>query len=144
MSSPDKFDFKKFVPTEVYRKYFNTIMANESVYICIIQDESQVGAVYLEKPLEDILNIEGIVRVFYNSEDLKQYGKSVSVRENVSMDLIKKWEIPFNNLVEHISKLNLKYKKAGRKGIMAVASTIYDERFIHIDTVWTDDQNLMT
>jgi hypothetical protein len=137
------FDFKNFIPDEYYKKYFDAISTNSNVYICVIQDESQSSAVYLERPADKVKDVEGIIRVFYTQSDLLRYNKSVSVRENISLDFVKKWELPFDLFIDHLSKLDVKYKNAGKKGIMAVASAVYDERFVHVDTVWTKDRNVM-
>jgi hypothetical protein len=143
ISSRDAFDFKNFVPYQMVADYFNAITSDSKVYLCIVQNEDQVSAIYLERPEESNPNIDGIVRMFFNLEDLKKYGKSVSNTEEISYDLVRRWEMSFTSLIDHLLKLDAKHKSMGKKGIRVVASAVYADKFLDVDTVWTTESDIM-
>lgn len=143
MSQAEKFEFKDFIPVELYKKYFDVMIADENVYICIIQNEAQVGAVYLERPREKAETVEGVIRVFFNLDDLRRYAKSVSAVEQVPIDLVRRWEMKFSSLVEYVVKMDSRYKESGRMGIRAVGSAIHAEKFMDLDVLWTAEPHLM-
>jgi hypothetical protein len=104
MSSKFNLSFKDFIPVEIYDKYFDVMTNDETVYICIIQNDSQVNAVYLEKPDEDA-DISGIVRVFFHLEDLRKYGKQVSLSENIPHEFVKRWEMKWSAMITYITTI---------------------------------------
>jgi hypothetical protein len=143
MSQLDKFEFKDFIPIELYKKYFDVMIADEIVYICIIQNESQVGSIYLERPKENADSVEGIIRVFFTLPDLHRYAKSVSSVEQVPFELVRRWEMKFSGLVDYVTKMDSNYKQSGKLGVRAVASAIHAEKFIDLDILWTAESHLM-
>lgn len=143
MSPHDSITFKDFIPNELYKRYFDVIKNNGTVYVCLIQNEAQMNVVYLEPSSRKNDRIEGILRVFFEQEQVKRYNKQVAIAEGVSPDLIRRLEMKFSELIEYISSLDARYKKAGRKGIRAVASSIHSEKMVVLDIVWTSEKDLM-
>ena len=47
MSSQDNFEFNDYVPKAIYIKYFDIMSTDGSVYVCLITNDDQVGAIYL-------------------------------------------------------------------------------------------------
>jgi hypothetical protein len=141
--SQNIFDFKNFVPVELYKKYFDVILSDENVYICIVQNEDQIGAIYLERPKDKTDKVDGVVRMFFQLDDLRKYGKSVASSEEIPYESVRRWEMNFNKLIDHISKMDSKYKAMGKKGVRLVASAVHEEKFLDIDIVWTSESNLM-
>jgi hypothetical protein len=145
MSNLSEFEFKDFIPPVLYTRYFDSITGDKNVYICIIQNESQVGAVYLEKTLkeEGREDVEGAIRVFFNPEDLTRYGKHVAYAEEVPFEFVRRWEMKFSAFIDYVSQMDAKYKETGRLGVRAIASAIHDEKFVELDVLWTSDTSLM-
>ena len=136
-------EFNEFIPRDLYAKYFDIMAKDGMVYICIIQNDSQVGSVYIENPNRSLKGVEGIVRVFFDIPDLRQYGKQVANAEGLSFDMVRRWEMSFTALLDYVAKLDARQKELGNKGIRAVASSIHNESFVDIDVLWTAEQDLM-
>jgi hypothetical protein len=137
------FEFKDFVPPALYSKYFDVMVANETVYVCLVQHEDQVGSVYIESPKDKIDGIEGVVRVFFDIDSLRKYGRSVSLAEGIPFEFVRRWEMSFSSFVDYVAKLDVRYKNAGRGGIRAVASAVHAEKFLDLDILWTAEHKIM-
>lgn len=142
MSLQDDFEFKDYVPREIYIKYFDTMKSDGAVYVCLITNEDQVGAIYLERPM-DAPEVDGVVRVFFNPSDLKKYTHSVAAVESIPVDMVKKWEMKFSSLIDYMAKLDTRNKTEGSLGVRAIASAVYADKFLDIDTMWTSEPQLM-
>lgn len=143
VSSQSSFTFRDFISPTAYNRYFDIMKANESVFSCVIQDENQVNAVYIETPHRDRASIDGVVRVFMSPEDAARYARSVAAIEQMMPDMVGTWEMKFSDLVEYAASLDSRYKSLGKKGIRVVASTISTDKFIDLDVLWTAESNLM-
>jgi len=144
MSQLYNFEFKDFVPKVLYEKYFDVMTKNDTVYVCLIQNENQVGSVYLESPKEGGEDIEGVIRVFFDIDSLRKYGRSVSLTEGIPFDFVRRWEMTFGQFVDYVSKMDARYKQSDRKGVRAVASAVHAEKFVDLDILWTAERNFMS
>ena len=127
MSQLYNFEFKEFIPKILYTKYFDVIAADETVYVCLLQNENQVGSIYLESPKEKVEGLEGVIRVFFDIDSLRKYGRSVSVAEGIPFEFVRRWEMSFTAFVDYISKMDARYKESGRGGVRAIASAVHSE-----------------
>ncbi len=145
MSPQTSFEFIDFVPPELYRAYFEEIVAkNGMVYVTIITNENQLNTIYLERPREkDGDSIDGFVRVFFDLNHLKHYGSQIAVKEQIHPDLVKRWELPFQELIEYVKTMDERRKANNKPGVMAVAYSIHGNKFVEIDTVWTSNKDIM-
>jgi len=147
MSQQFSFEFKTFIPSLLYTRYFETCVADAPVYICVVNNDSQIGQVYLEKPPEanyvGAQPLEGQIRVFFTAEDHRRYAKSVSLAEGIPFEFIRRWEMKFSVFVDYISQMDAAYKELGKPGVRAVASAIHDEKFVDLDILWTAERDCM-
>jgi hypothetical protein len=144
MSQASSFEFKEFIPKELYRRYFDVAAKGGKLFVCVIQDEAQVNTIYLERPREsDGPNVEGIARVFFDVGHVKRYCSQIAMVENLHPDTVKRWEVQFDELIEYILTFDERRRAAGRKSIAAIASAFYGEKFVQIDTVWTSNKEVM-
>lgn len=143
MSPESNFEFKDFIPPELYKQYFDIVVANEKVYVVVITNENQVNTVYLEAPRKQDKDLDGFIRVFFDVGHMKQYGSQIAMREQIHPDLVKRWELPFNELVEYVKTMDERRRANNKPGVMAIAYSIHAQKFIEIDTVWTSDTNVM-
>lgn len=145
MSPQTNFEFLDFVPPGLIRAYYEEIVAkNGKVYVAVVQNEAQIGTVYLERPREKDGNlIDGFIRVFFDVNQLKHYGSQIAMKEGLHPDLVRRWELPFQELIEHVKTLDERRRAMNKPGVMAVMYTILDNKFVEIDTVWTSRQDIM-
>lgn len=143
MSSHSELTFREYVPPRLYKQYFDVLAENGKVYICIIQDENQSNSIYLEHPKDGTEIVQGVVRVFFDQDDLMKYGRSVSAAEEIPFDLVRRWEMTCTSLIDYVSKMDSKYKAAGKLGVRAIASAVHGDKFIDLDTMWTAEINNM-
>jgi hypothetical protein len=143
MSYLYNFEFKDFVPKALYTTYFDVMTENKTVYLCLIQNENQVGSVYMESPKENGENVEGVIRVFFDIDSLRKYGRSVSLTEGIPFDFVRRWEMSFSACVDYVSKMDARWKKDGRKGVRVIASAVHAEKFVDLDVLWTAENSFM-
>jgi hypothetical protein len=143
MSLHSNFEFKDFVPKVLYQKYFDVMANNDTVYVCLIQNENQIGSIYLESPRENAEDVEGVIRVFFDIDSLRKYGRSVSLIEGIPFEFVRRWEMSFSNLVDYVSKMDARYKQAERKGVRAIASSYHGDKFVDLDILWTAERKFM-
>jgi len=87
--------------------------------------------------------VEGVIRVFFSSEDLARYGKHVAYAEAVPFEYVRRWEMKFSAFIDYVSKMDSTYKQQGKLGVRAIASAIHDEKFVELDVLWTADRAFM-
>lgn len=143
MSTQFSFEFRPFIPPILYTRYFETMVADSSVYICIVNNEDQIGQIFLEKAPDGAEALEGQIRVFFTAEDHRRYAKSVSLAEGIPFEFIRRWEMKFSAFVDYVSQMDSKYKEIGKFGVRAVASAIHDEKFVDLDILWTAEPDCM-
>lgn len=143
MSPESNFEFIDFIPPELYKQYFDIVTNNGTVCVCVITNENQVNTVYLEAPRKKDKDLDGFIRVFFDVSHMKQYGTQVAMKEQIHPDLVKRWELPFNELVEYVKTMDERRRAKGSPGVMAIAYSIHAQKFIEIDTVWTSDKDIM-
>lgn len=143
MSQQPSFTFKDFIPPDLYRRYFDVMLANETVYVCVIQNEDQISTVYLERPRPQDANIDGLIRVFFDINHLKRYLNQVSLLEGIHPQLVKRWELKFTEFLEYLKTMDDRRKEAKRLGVVAIACSIYAEKLLDLDTIWTSEPNFM-
>jgi hypothetical protein len=139
-----------FVPPEEYLLYFEFLEQNKDLYTVVLNVNTTNPQLYLEK-CEDP-NILGIVRVFVDEESCIVYlNQILKLRPSLRTKSIGVWQVPPQNLVEILNKVDSKYRLIYNKGIRAVTTTI-DMRmalenkiiyYTNMDTFWTKENKLV-
>jgi len=139
-----------FVAPEEYLLYFEFLEQNKEFYTVVLNVNTQNPQLYLEK-CEDP-DILGIVRVFIDEESCVIYlNRILRLRPALKEKSIGVWQVPAQNLVEILNKVDNKYRSIYNKGIKAVTTTIdmrWDREnkimyYTNIDTFWTKDSKLV-
>jgi len=143
MSLQDNLTFRDFIPEHVYQSYFNAMTNDDILYLCVVQAENQNASVYLERSNKKDDEIDGIIRVFYDKQDLLRYTKQVSLVEGIPPEFVKRWEMKFSALIEYVSTFDQRNRAAGRNGIRTVACSILKEKFVDLDILWTSESKFM-
>lgn len=144
MSQQSSFEFNEFIPNELYRRYFDVVAKGGKLFVCVIQDEAQANTIYIERSREkDGPGVEGIARVFFDLGHMKRYCSQIALIENIHPDMVKRWEVQFDELIEYLRTFDERRRANGRHSIIGVASAFYSEKFVEIDTVWTPNKDIM-
>ncbi len=129
------------LPDEVKLQYFEALRGTTPIYLCIVSGNSSTPRMYFEKDEQN--KVDGIVRVFFSKDDIEIYMDMVADSERVPYTMVKLWETNLTEVVKFLIKLNNSSKNNNKKGIRAVASTIFMNTLTEVDVFWTNETELM-
>ncbi len=128
----------------VYPSLFRLMMNDANFYVCLVKaDPSDVYyKAYLEHPPKDV-NVHGIIRIFMRKEDADAYANLVAMSEGIDLDLVKRWETPFTEVLGYVRNLEGKHKSLNIQGIRAVTSMVANDDLVDIDIFWTGEKEIV-
>lgn len=129
------------VPNDIKIKYFDTMYDKKSLYVCVLMDQNSVPRLYMEKGLSK--DIEGIVKVFFEKQDVNLYMNILVDEKKASEDIIKYYESNYEDLTKMLIKIDKNNKEKQKKGIRGIACAVVNSHIVDIDVFWTNEKNLM-
>lgn len=128
----------------IYPNIF-TLMANDgNFYVCLVRADpsDKYYKPYLEHPPENS-TLSGIMRIFVRKEDASVYAQMIAQGEGLDLDLVKRWETPYAQILSFVREMADKHILLGLPGIRAVTTVIANDELVDADIFWTKEPEIM-
>ena len=133
--------FKKPVSEEILTEYFDMLTYKAPFYICALSFVNKNSKIYIEKTKDK--SIQGIVRVFFTVNEVKNYMDIVSREENIPPKALKFWEARPSEIISALTRISNNSKTENGKGIKAIATIFDNEKLVYVDTFWSSEEKDM-